>query len=220
MSVDLRAVIAGRGSDDVLPACRLDGFGVETFGREAIAALFARYPGAGNEWLAASSPTAAALVGFAADGPALFADLAAGGIVRLWRLGPVVDLPPPPRTVSVAADDDLHQSRGSVLFEPADHPGLGSDGAAVVVAAAGLAAAADLGLTEPPLRTRVFVRRAFSDGETHVALFGLSVLANGARRQPLAFNMLAYASAGAPLRLVVDRAGLAAAQAQPWAPYL
>lgn len=218
--IDLLALADGRLPATVLPACRLDGFGVEGFGREQIGALFARFPGAGDT-VAAAGATAAAVVGAGTDAWALFADLHDDNIVRIWRLGPAVELlPPPPPAVAVAADDDLHQSRRVVHFDPAGHPGLVPGGAAAVAAAAEAAASLDVGLDEPALRSRAFVRRAFSDGATHVALLGLSVLANGARRQPLAFNMLALCADSAPPRLIVDRAGLAAAQARPWAPHL
>lgn|GEM_PF-1612933 len=219
MSEDLLALAAGHLPAAVVPACRLEGFGVETFGREAIGALVARYPAASDDWLTARTGTAVAVGGAGAEGPVLFADLHDGMIVRIWRLGAAVGLQPV-SGVDVAADDDLHQSRRLVLFDAPDHPALTGGGAAAIVAAAERAAAADFGLAEPPLRSRVFVRRAFSDGASHVALFGLSVLANGARRQPIAFNMLAWCEGDAPPRLLVDRAGLAAAQAKAWAPHL
>ena len=215
---DLHDLAAGRMPPNVVPAVRLEGFGTETYAREPVAALLARHPEGFDDALIVGGRSAACLASQTPDGSALFADLHDGNIVRLWRLGGTVAAIVARQRVAVAADDDLSQLRSPVFFDAADHRELIEPDA--IVAAATAAATLDFGLGAPPLRTRVFVRRAFTAGAASAALFGLSVLANGARRQPLAFNVAALCFPGRAPRLIIDRAGLAAAQAAAWIPHL
>ena len=214
----LRDLAAGRLPPNIVPAVRLEGFGTEAYAREPVAALFARYPERFTDALTVEGRTAACVASLARDGPALFADLHAGNVVRVWRVGLPVNEPVPVPRVGVAADHDLTQLRAPLRFDPADHPELTD--VAAIVAAGHAAAALDLGLDGPPLRTRVFVRRAFTAGPASAALFGLAVLSDGARRHPLACNVVALCLPGSEARLIIDRAGLAAAQAATWTPRL
>ncbi len=198
-----------RPTSGLLHSCRFEGFGAESYGEEAI---FERFRDADFELPddPVTFESAGHIVIFAED-RALFADIAEGGIARLWALGDdQVGAPEP--GVSVVFDPDMAQARGDVFLATCDHPELDESGAAKV-ADIGRAIARD----DPGYRTRCFAIRAFGSTVRGAALFAVYRLGGGKART----SGFAYAAAcwGETEMLVVhDRAGEAAAAEAPWTP--
>ncbi len=217
MSV-LRDLAAGRRPHAIAPHCRLEGFGTEAFAIEPIMSLLRSTPRELTGGTLVESAGAAVLLATQGRPCALFADLNDGVLVRLWRLGPPLAEPLPVRPrVDVAVDHDLSQLRPArPFFDPAAHPELHGDLGGAIEAAL----AFDLATGEPELRRHLFVRRAFTSGDTDVALFGVSILTDAPRRRPLDCNLLVVAGPGAAPRMILDHAGLAAAQQRAWVPRL
>ena len=85
----LAGILAGDGASTgaVLHNTRFEGTGATAYGREAILDAFRRQPVKLERASLVATPRFAALVGLHCDGPAaLFADLHAGHVVRLWLL--------------------------------------------------------------------------------------------------------------------------------------
>jgi len=175
----LQAVANGlRPHDDgLIASCRFDWGGGETIGEEAILEAMSARPLLGvADALLIQSPTGAALIG---TDDALFADIYDGRIGRLWRVGVASGLGAEP-AVDVAFDPDLNQSRGDIMFNAGDHPGLNSAQAATVVKAAhDLLARAH---SVPLFRARVFVIRVVAAGPDMAILAAVHRMSGGAVR--------------------------------------
>ncbi len=217
----LTRIAAGQRPDgELLPACRLEAFGVESYGEEAIVQSFRSAPLA----LSSSAQVIAAdghIAVFDGDN-ALFADLYGDDIGRIWRLGsgePAVAEP----AIGVPFDPDLWQARRDVALRREDHPAL-SDAGAVAVEAIGrdLARAWDGAGGQGDYRVRPFLLRAFSAGDTGAALFAVY------RLGPLAQRSAGFSLAAASFQLsggslagysvVRDQAGEAAVRQALWQP--
>jgi hypothetical protein len=157
-------VLRGRRPDrGLLHSCRLHAYGSEVYGEEATIARLAS-----DDSDVPDDPVVVARSGHIAlfsSGWAAVADVADGGIARIWRLGSGARMPGEAR-VSVAFDPDLSQAVPSLFFDPADHPALDDAGAERV-------ALLGMGLARMSSRARVraFAIRAFGDGEEGAALF-------------------------------------------------
>ena len=217
----LTRIAAGeRPTGELLPPCRLDAFGVEVYGEEAIVHSFRSAP------LAVSAYAEVVLAeGHIAvfDGEhALFADLYGEDIARIWRLGagkPAISEP----MIGVPFDPDLWQSRGDVAFRREDHPQLSEDGA-IAVEAIGreLARKWQSGEGLSDYRVRPFTLRAFSDSERGAALFAVYRLGPLAVRSA-GFSLVAVRFQMADAKLSVytvirDLAGEAAVREARWLP--
>lgn len=243
----LRRLAAGHRPDgELLPPARLQAFGVEFIGEEAIVHSFRQAP-----LVLASDADVIAANGHLAvfDGASvLFADLYGEDIARLWRLGPGEPGSAEP-FIGVPFDPDLWQARRDVALRAADHPALSSEGVDAVAAIGrdlarrwplngGRASSADgashpLGASEAAdYRVRPFVLRAFSVGADAAdaaagdgqgaALFAVYRLGPAAERTA-GFTLAAahfHVSGGqlAGYTLVRDVAGEAALAAAPWQP--
>lgn len=165
-----------RPGDRLLGSCRLEWAGAEVFGEEAILETFRAAPMAvGDEPLLVETPHSVALIG---GETALVADLYAGQIGRLWRLGPGT-APEPEPALAIAFDPDLRQERGGVYLDAQDHPELAA-GAIAAVTDAGHAA---LELFLPYHRGRAFAVRVFGSGGRTAALFAVHRLGDGQVRE-------------------------------------
>jgi len=209
----LRRVARGeRPAHGLLHTARLSALGTEFYGEEAIVACFRGAPMALPD--AAVSIEAPGHVLLADGAQAIFADLAEGGIARLWRLGegaPTV----PERAVAVAFDPDLSQARGDVLMAASDHPALAADAVDRVVAA-GQALVADA-RPGPTLRVRAFVVRAFGTAGEGAALFAVYRIAGpGPHTAGFSSAVAWWTPAGSGC--VRDHAGEAAIAMRAWTP--
>ncbi|WP_181373341.1 hypothetical protein [Massilia glaciei] len=217
----LRKIAAGeRPHGELLPPCRLEAFGVEVYGEEAIVQSFRNAP--------LAIPASAQVV--AADGHiavfegehALFADLHGEDIARVWRLGPGQPATAEP-AIGVPFDPDLWQARRDAALRREDHPALSE---------AGVAAVEEIGLDlarqwesdggPGDYRVRPFLLRAFSAGERGAALYAVYRLGPSARRSA-GFSLVAanFEVSGGRLSgyaVVRDQAGEAAVQRAPWQP--
>lgn len=174
----LTKIAAGERPDgELLPPCRLEAFGIEVYGEEAIVHSFRSAP------LEISSSADVVLAdGHIAifDGEhALFADLYGEDIARIWRLGPGQPGLGEP-AIGVPFDPDLWQARRDVALRREDHPALSANGAvAVEVIGRNLASNWQSGNGSGNYRVRPFLLRAFnatstiSGGERGAALFAI-----------------------------------------------
>ena len=209
----LQALASGArpANDALLGNARCEWRGVETLGEEALLAMFARQPfqpggdvltvetGHGGVWIGASE--------------ALVADLYDGRIGRLWRLGPG-DAGEPERSVDLAFDPDMHQSRGALFFCREDHPTLEDD--AVGPLRDALGDAIEGARAAGALRVRGFAIRALGDGNAAAALLALYSLGDGAVRESrLAYAAVAIARGRAAPIIVYD-----APPPRAWSPRL
>lgn len=220
----LRELAAGRPCDEaLLQNCRLEGFGIRVFGREAILELFRRSP----IDLPATPDGAWSRRGLLAlyEGGAIFADLHEERLVHLWVLGSALTGEAEPE-VSVARDLDLTQAEGDVFFDPEDHPELAPHDAAALRETikksikVGNADFQDL----PSFSRRAFVVRAFSSGQRIAAMIVVAGAIDGFKRKPFSVNatliMDAPKSADAKPNWVIDQAGLTRSREQHWTPRL
>jgi len=212
----LAALMRGERVKGVLPTCRLEGFGTEAYGEEAIVAAFRCQPHSlGHD------ATVLRAIGHLAmfDGDiAIFADLHGDQIARLWRLGPGTAQPREPE-VGVPFDPDLAQVRGDLFFRHEDHPALAKGGQAVVEAI-GRTIARDWKPEYGPAayRTRALLLRAFGDLNGGAALFAVHRFgADPQRTTGFSHVAAAFSGEGKPL-IVNDSTGSAAAAAMPWQP--
>jgi len=219
----LSNIAAGkRPQGELLPACRLEAFGIELYGEEAIVQSFRQAP--------LAIPARAQVIrvpGHIAvfDGEhALFADLYGEDIARIWRLGPGLPAHAEP-AVGVPFDPDLWQERRDLAWRREDHPQLSEAGAdAVHAIGCKLARHWEPGNGAGDYRVRPFLLRAFDgqgDGQG-AALFAVYRLGPSAQRSA-GFSLVAasFQLAGGALAshaLVRDLAGEAAVQQAPWLP--
>ena len=198
-----------RPTSGLLHTCRLHAFGSEAYGEEAIVERFRTLPdGMPADPVIVAAPGHLAV--FAGAG-AIIADLAAGNIARMWRVGPGTPVLPEP-AVSVSFDPDLTQARGALLFAVRDHRQLAED-AAPRVAAIGL----ELAHTTTAYRTRAFAIRAFGTAAEGAVLFACHRLNAGSQRHA-GFSHIAARWSGNDIAIVHDSAGEAAIAAVPWTP--
>lgn len=209
----------GRGA---LPqSCRLEAFGAEAYGEEAIVACFGRAPliiDSGADLVRSANHFAV----FVGSEVALLGDLCGEAVTRMWRLGPGDPLADEP-AIAVAFDPDLTQARGDIHFAAEGFRDLAPTAAAHVAAIGrDLELCAD---AKPrPFRTRTFVVRAFSAGADGAALFAVHRL-GGEVARTAGFS---YAAARFRVehgllvasRIVRDCAGEAAAAGKPWRPHI
>lgn len=212
----LRALAAGApiAADALLPTCRAAAFGADLYGGEAIVEAFRSQPIVGEARFTAA-PGHAALIG---TDHALIADVAEGGhIARMWRLGPDTPIVRE-HAVSVAFDVDMTQMPSAVRFAASDHPALAPDDAERVVAA-GLLLADDWHDADdhPSARARAFCVRAFTAGETVVALFAVHVMNGRGERRAGFVNAMTVTERGKTLA-IRDWASDAAMRTTPWRP--
>ena len=217
----LKGIAAGkRPHGELLPPCRLEAFGTEYHGEEAIVQSFRQAP--------LRVPPSAQV--FAAEGHlavfdnevALFADLYGDDIARIWRLGPGEPAMSEP-AIGVPFDPDLWQSRRDVALRREDHPAL-SDGGAAAVEQIGQDLARNWDAADGPgdYRVRPFLLRAFSDGDRGAALFAVYRLGPLAQRSA-GFSLVAarfqvHGSGPAAYAVTRDAAGEAAVAQAPWQP--
>lgn len=149
----------------------------ELVGEESILAAFcARSFATGDDTIAITTPTGAALIG---QDDALIADVYDGRVGRLWRVGQGLAWPDEPG-IDVAFDPDMRQLRGDVCFRAEDHPELDAAGAERLVAAA--RQHVDQLRRAGALRVRAFVLRAFGDADRAAALLSVHVMSNASNR--------------------------------------
>ncbi|MES3020845.1 MAG: hypothetical protein V4857_04590 [Pseudomonadota bacterium] len=219
--IALRKIAAGeRPHGELLPPCRLEAFGVEVYGEEAIVQSFRNAPLA----IPASAQVVAAEGHIAVfEGEhALFADLYGEDIARVWRLGPGQPAPAEP-AIGVPFDPDLWQARRDAALRREDHPALSEAGvAAVEEIGLDLARKWEAGGGPGDYRVRPFLLRAFSAGERGAALYAVYRLGPSARRSA-GFSLVAanFEVTGGKLSgysVVRDQAGEAAVEQAPWQP--
>ena len=206
----LRAI--GRGQtpadDGLLGNARCGWGGGELIGEESILAAFCTLPFAHEDAVAVETGQGAALIG---GDDALIADVYAGRIGRLWRVGKGVALPQEPG-IDVAFDPDMHQQRGDVQFRAEDHPELSLAGAERVLDAA----RAHVGQLRRAgaLRSRAFVVRAFGNEEATAALLAVHTMGNETSRTAgFSYAILAVGPQDTSARRVSDET-----RPRPWSP--
>ncbi len=212
----LRMLAAGgRPESGLLHTLRLEAFGIEVYGEEAVLESFQ-----GDAFELDDNATVVEAPGHIAifdSDTALVADLHGTNIARLWRLGGGEHLDAE-RAISVVFDPDLAQARGDVFFATSDHPQLSVDAADRVRLAGRTIARADhLEDDHNTYRTRAFVIRAFGSAVEGVALCAVYRLTGDPVRES-GFAMAAAHWTSAGLHIVRDRAGEAAASIRPWTP--
>ena len=207
----LRALAAGeRPFGGLLHNARLEAFGVESYGEEAIVESFRSFPAElSGDPIVVASPRHLALL----DGDfSLFVDIYDENVARIWRLG---SGEPQPREagVSVTFDPDLSQARNSVFLECSDHPDLAAD-CAKAIEAHGYMILDRM----PAYRGRAFCVRAFGDINEYAALFAVYLLdGSGERHSGFHMSGCAYRATGGG-KLINDFVGQVAAAVAPWTP--
>jgi len=183
----------------------------ELLSEESILAGFAAEPfDIEGDLLSVETPLGAALIG---ESSALVADLYAGRIGRMWRVGAGMKHPAEP-AIDVAFDPDLRQERGDLSFRAEDHPSLDPTAAERLLAAG-------RGLIEQmrsngKLRVRGFVVRAFGGPEASAALLSLFTLGNETRRSAsFSYAVIGIGSDADDVRTVCDQP-----QPREWTPRL
>lgn len=215
----LQALARGeRPRDALLPPCRLEGLGTHAYGEEAIVSHFRQVPFEGLEATdTVSSPSCAAI--FAGEA-ALFADTYDNRILRIWRLGSGEPCAAEP-SIGLPFDTDLFQSRRDVALRREDHPELDLDGVKSV-GEIGYSLAHGWQNTDGPpnWRTRPFLLRAFSSGNTGAALFAVHRLGPGQQRSSgFSFTAAKFgvgSDRSADLKIIRDLAGEKAIEKRPW----
>ncbi len=216
-AVDTLRMLAagGRPESGLLHTLRLEAFGIEMYGEEAVLDSFR-----GDALDLDDTATVVEASGHVAifdHDMALVADLYGTNIARLWRLGGGGHRDAE-REISVVFDPDLAQARGEVFFAASDHPQLSVDAADQVrLAGRTIARADDPDDDHSTYRTRAFVIRAFGNAVEGVALFAVYRLTGDPVRES-GFAMAAARWTPAGLHIVRDRAGEAAASLRPWTP--
>ncbi len=215
----LKMLLRGqRPKDALLPPCRLEGLGTEAYGEEAIVNHFRQVPFEGLE--AVASVTSPANVALFVGDAAVFADIFDNRILRIWRLGPGLPCAAEPR-IGVPFDTDLFQSRRDIALRREDHPQLDPN-AFEPVQEIGYRLAHEWSADDshPPWRSRPFLLRAFSNGNSGAALFALYQLGSGQQRS-VGFSFAAarfnFGSASlANPQIVRDLAGEKAVEQAAW----
>jgi hypothetical protein len=208
----LRMLAAGeRPRSGLLHTARLEAFGIEVFGEEAVVASLHSGPMILNDDAAIVEATGHLAI--FDDDNALIADLFGANISRLWRMGGGPFFDPEPG-ISVSFDPDLAQARGTMFLSASDHPALDGD-AVDSVRRAGEALARST--ESDAYRTRTFAIRAFGTAAHGAALFAVHRLTGDPIRQG-GYSMAAVRWTGDMMHIVRDRAGEAAISARPWTP--
>lgn len=220
----LRELVAGRPvGEALLQNCRLEGFGVRAFGREAILELFRRSPIDLPATLDATRTPRGLLAEY--EGGAIFADLHGEHIARLWVLGSAVTGEAEPE-VSVARDLDLMQAEGDVFFDPENHPELApNDAAALLQTIKKSIRVNDASLLDlPAFSRRAFVVRAVSSGTRIAAMIVVAGAFDGFKRKPFSVNAALIMNVQKPgdgkSHWVIDQAGLIRNRERNWTPRL
>ncbi|MFN3817584.1 hypothetical protein [Blastomonas sp.] len=209
---NLRALASGGAfaGDFLLQTCRASAFGTELYGIDAITQAFRSFP-------IATEPRYVETAGHAAllwDDRALVADLAGGHVARLWRLGDDPVLPREPE-LSVPFDVDLAQAGAGVAFAASDHPRLDAAHAGILLEAGqtvSRSCRASDGMA--PLHARPICLRAFSAGNTVIALFAVHVRA----AIHAGFVNAVTASDAGGLTIIPDASGQSALAKAAWQP--
>jgi hypothetical protein len=217
----LRAVARGEQPvGELLPPCRLEAFGSEFFGEEAVVQSFRAAPlEISDEAIVVAGGGHLAIF----DGEtALIADVPGENILRIWRLGVGEPIAAEP-AMGVPFDADLIQSGADLMMRAEDHPALLPE-AVAEVEEAGRSLARDWRTVDgsAPYRSRTFLVRAFTRGSNTVALFAIHSLGSAAVRT-IGFSYAAAlfrADGEKPVtpRIIRDEAGEAAIELRPWKP--
>ena len=227
----LAGILAGDGASTgaVLHNTRFEGTGATAYGREAILDAFRRQPVKLERASLVATPRFAALIGLHCERPAaLFADLHAGHVMRLWLLSSRPLAGAAADRVDVPFDFDLTHQQAALDFEPHDHPDLATTHAERVRNAA-LHFLPSLSSTAAPLpvvdaaltRVRPLVLRAFSQGERTAVLLSIHALRIDGAPGVVRFAAAALLTPEAPdPLLVVDEAQCAAELQRGWHPAL
>ena len=215
----LRSLARGeRPNGELLPPCRLEAFGSEFYGEEAIVQNFRQAPlNISEHSTVVEAPGHLAI--FEGE-TVLVADVFDDAMSRLWRLGPGQPMETEP-ALGVPFDTDLMQSRGDIALRAEDHPAL-SRKAVPHVEAIGRFLARGWSAEHGPAayRSRSFLIRAFDHGSSGVALFAVHRLGPAAVRSVGFFYAAAlFRMEGDELithRIVSDGAGEAAIDSALW----
>ena len=174
---------------DCLHTCRLQAFGGEVFGHRTVLETLRQLPDDEIDVLQIVGNEANVAIFMATrdnDIVAYICDRYAGGIGRIWRVGPDrgVALASQAQT-SVPFDPALTQLGTSLEFAASDHPGLDPQAARCLreIVAEQLAGDARLAAVTSPVRATAFVVRAWSHQSTGAALLALHDLTVARRRQ-------------------------------------
>ncbi len=207
-----------RVRDALLPPCRLDGWGGEAYGEEAIVNRFRQNPmDLSNTSTTVVSSHHAAI--FAED-VALIADIYEGGILRIWRLGPGTPCPVEP-ALGVPFDTDLYQARRDVAYRAEDHPDLATEAIGGLERAGyGIAHLWSQDSHVANWRIRPFALRAFSGTSEHAVLFAVHCVGAGQQRS-VGFSFVACrfqtgSKGNASAQIVRDQAGERAVEQAEW----
>jgi hypothetical protein len=211
----IRCLATGtRPISGLLHTARLSALGVEAYGEEAIVESFRAAPLDLSD--AATIVEAPGHLAIFDGDNALFADVAVGGIARLWRLSAAEPVPDE-AGIAVVFNPDLSQARGDIFFAASDHPALATDAEAAMMRAG-------RALTHDPaeddmvtFRARAFVSRAFGDASDGAALFAVYRLRGGPTRQS-GFAMAAAHWNADGMEIVRDKAGEDAIALRDWTP--
>ena len=207
----LRMLAAGaRPASGLLHTARLEAFGVEVYGEEAIVDSFRRAPFDLSD--AAKIVVAIGHIAIFDGETALFADLSGESIARIWCLGDGDPVESEPQ-ISVVFDPDLAQSRGDVFMAASDHAALAAD-AVESTMLAGRAIARD---DPDSYLTRAFAIRAFGTAAEGAALFAVYRLA-GKPDRTSGFAMAAARWTPDGLQIVRDHVGEDAVAERAWTP--
>lgn len=196
--------------DFLLQTCRASAFGTELYGIDAITQSFRSDP-------IEAEPRYVETAGHAAllwDDRALVADMAGGHVARLWRLGDDPVLPREP-ALSVPFDVDLAQAGAGVAFAASDHPRLDAAHAGILLEA-GQAVSRRWRASDgmAPLHARPICLRAFSAGNTVIALFAVHVRA----KSHAGFVHAVTASERGSVNVIADTSGQSALNKAAWQP--
>ncbi len=211
----LRSIAAGNPvPNGLLHSIRLEAFGVEFYGEEAVTDCFRRAPIIFGD--ATVIVESVGHIGIFDGETALIADVQDGNVTRIWRLCTGEGRVGEP-AVSVASDPDLAQARGEIFFCASDHPALATDAADALLSAAREAVRGGNRLDAQPYRARVFTIRAFGSAAEGAALFAVYRLVGDPFRHSGFATVVAHWKSGTH-RLVRDRAGEASVALRPWTP--
>lgn len=211
-AVETLRVLAAGGcpASGLLHTARLEAFGAEVYGEEAVVESFRRKPFELS--VTATIVKAPGHVAIFDGDTALIADLSEENIARIWRLG-TGDAVAGERGVSVAFDPDLAQARGAVFESATDHPALAAE-AVECLLLAGRAVVRD---NPDTYRTRAFALRAFGAINGGAALFAVYCLAGDPKRSS-GFALAAARWTSDGIQIIRDRAGESALTERAWTP--
>lgn len=217
----LRSIARGdRPTGELLPPCRLEAFGSEFYGEEAIVQSFRREPFIFSEH-ATVVEGGGHLAMFEGD-TALIADVFGNSVARFWRLDASEPVEAEP-AIGVPFDADLFQSRGDLAMRADDHAELSAQ-ALPHVEETGRSLSRDWKLEDgpAPYRSRAFLVRAFTQADSSVALFAVHRLgADAVRTAGFSYAAALFRTDGekrVTRHIVRDKAGEAAVLSRPWTP--